>query len=385
MLGLSSIDWTWPAIALAFLCGVQLTRWIIARRSRAQQRKISEDYFKGLNYLLNEEPDKAIEVFIKAIEVDSETVELHLALGGLFRRKGQVDRATRVHQNLIARPHLSDEHRLQAIYELAQDYDHAGLLDRAENLYKELMDSPLYRKRAIEGLEKIYRREKEWRSAIDVILLHRRQDKPELNESLAHYWCELAEEAITAAQYANADRFLRNAASVNKASPRVLLLKGDLAYALDDYLNAARHWRDLAERHPSLIDLVVEKIVRAYKKNNERDALAQFLQSMATLPRSERSFAAWHEACVELFGKPQAQEMIVTLIGAAGITGAAAQLFLEGSKQQDIEHAVQEKALLALLEKAKQTSHQYTCSVCGYRVKSIHWHCPKCGHWETFQ
>ena len=138
---------------LAFLCGIQLARWLNRRSALHAERKISEEYFRGLNYLLNEEPDKAIEVFIKAIEVDSETVELHLALGGLFRRKGQIDRATRVHQNLIARPHLSDQHRVQAIYELAQDYDHAGLLDRAENLYTELMDSPQYRSLALEGLE----------------------------------------------------------------------------------------------------------------------------------------------------------------------------------------------------------------------------------------
>ena len=385
MAWLSSFDWTWPALMLAFLCGVQLALWFSARRRKGVQRKISEDYFKGLNFLLNEEPDKAIEVFIKAIEVDSETVELHLALGGLFRRKGQVDRATRVHQNLIARPHLSDEHRLQAIFELAQDYDHAGLLDRAENLYKELMDSPLYRKQAIEGLEKIYRREKEWRSAIDVILLHRRQDKPELNESLSQYWCELAEEAIAEAQFANADKYLRNASSVNKESARALLLKGDLAFALEDYSSAARYWQDLSARNPSLIDLVVQKIIRAYRLFNNRESLASYLKSLPALPRGEPSFTAWHQACVDVFGKSLAQKMIVELTESNGITGAAAHLMLAGTKQQNLDPGVQEKTLMALLEKAKHDNLQYTCDVCGYSVKSIDWHCPNCSHWESFR
>jgi lipopolysaccharide biosynthesis regulator YciM len=363
---------------------MQSTRWVSSRRLKSKQRKISEDYYKGLNFLLNEEPDKAIEVFIKAIEVDTETVELHLALGGLFRRKGQVDRATRVHQNLIARPHLSDEHRLQAIYELAQDYDHAGLLDRAENLYKELMDSPTYRKQSIEGLEKIYRREKEWRSAIDVISLHRRQDKPELNESLAQCWCELAEEAIGARQYANADKYLRNASFVNKESPRTLLLKGDLAFALEDYASAARLWCDLATRHASLVDLVLEKVIRAYRLLNNLQGLTEFLQTLTTLPRGEASFAAWHEACVEIFGKSKAQEMIVLLMRSEGMTGAAAKLMLADSTQGNLGSSIQEKTLIALLEKATQNNLQYTCSVCGYSVKSIHWHCPNCSHWETF-
>ncbi len=132
--------WFWPAVLFAFVLGVQAARWWIGKYSSTDEA-VNKEYFKGLNFLLNEEPDKAIEVFIKALEVDTETVELHLALGGLFRRKGQVDRATRIHQNLIARPSLTEEQRLQAIYELAQDYYKAGLLDRAEDLFSELKDS----------------------------------------------------------------------------------------------------------------------------------------------------------------------------------------------------------------------------------------------------
>ena len=163
------VYWIWPALMLAFFIGYRVASWWFNRKNKKSKGKVNQEYFKGLNFLLNEQPDKAIEVFIQALEVDSETVELHLALGGLFRRKGEVDRATRIHQNLIARPNLTDEQRLHAICELAQDYYKAGLLDRAENLYLELKDTFSYRKQAIEGLSSIYQKEKDWQKAIDIM------------------------------------------------------------------------------------------------------------------------------------------------------------------------------------------------------------------------
>ena len=369
---------------LAFLCGIQLARWLNRRSALHAERKISEEYFRGLNYLLNEEPDKAIEVFIKAIEVDSETVELHLALGGLFRRKGQIDRATRVHQNLIARPHLSDQHRVQAIYELAQDYDHAGLLDRAENLYTELMDSPQYRSLALEGLEKIYRREKEWRKAIDIVLLHRRQDKPELGQSLAQYWCELAEEAIDGHRFLDATKALKNAALANPESVRTVQLKGDLAFAQGHHQVAIKEWRSLCTRFPSLIDLVIEKVDLCFKhEENPRD-LSDFYAGFATLPKMEANFEIWFAGLAETMGTAGAQAHLVELVTHSDVTEAAAQCILSMSERNELQEELEKKTLNALLEKAKQANLQYTCGVCGFGVKSIHWHCPNCGRWETF-
>jgi len=190
----------WTTVFLVFLLGVFLggkaVSWWLRRKNSGKSQTVNQDYFKGLNFLLNEEPDKAIEVFIQALEVDSETVELHLALGGLFRRKGQVDRATRIHQNLIARPTLTEEHRMNAVCELAQDYYKAGLLDRAENLYLELKDSKTYRETAIEGLCQIYQKEKEWHKAVDAMNLYKRNERSVFSTRICHYWCELAQKAV---------------------------------------------------------------------------------------------------------------------------------------------------------------------------------------------
>jgi len=148
--------------------------WWVARHTElvSQARKkssLTSDYFKGLNYLVNEQPDKAIEVFIRVVEVDSETIETHLALGSLFRRRGEVDRAIRIHQNLIARPSLNREQRTQALLELGQDYMNAGLLDRAESLFLELVELDAHTVRALQLLADIYEQEKDWQACLDIV------------------------------------------------------------------------------------------------------------------------------------------------------------------------------------------------------------------------
>ena len=174
--------------------------WLVARRGyeKREQKPLqdcSPAYFKCLNYLLNEQPDKAIDVFIKLLEVDSDTVETHMALGNLFRRRGEVERAIRIHQNLIARPSLSRQQRAQALLELGQDYMRAGLFDRAENLFVELAETKLYNKQALTNLLEIYQQEKDWAKAVAIGRRLSRQNR-ELRPQLAHFECELAAQAL---------------------------------------------------------------------------------------------------------------------------------------------------------------------------------------------
>ncbi|HSH40689.1 MAG TPA: tetratricopeptide repeat protein, partial [Arenicellales bacterium] len=161
-------DAAWLLLLLPAAAG---TGWYLGRREQKSAPAINlpSAYFQGLNFLLNEQPDKAIEVFLKVLEVDSETVEMHLALGNLFRRRGEIERATRIHQNLIARPNLEEHHRLQALFQLAQDYLRAGLLDRAESLLLELSDVDRHAESALRLLKDIYEQESEWEKAVDVL------------------------------------------------------------------------------------------------------------------------------------------------------------------------------------------------------------------------
>ena len=187
-------------LALALLPVAAWSGWWAATRAhmrgeRRQRNAISSNYFKGLNYLLNEQPDKAIEVFLKLAEINTETAETHLALGNLFRRRGEVDKAIRFHRHIIGRSNLSEQHRTQALLELGEDYMRAGLLDRAEKLFSELAEDGRYSEVAIRSLLSIYQQEKDWKNAIvQARRLEQVRDR-DTSALIAQFHCELAAEA----------------------------------------------------------------------------------------------------------------------------------------------------------------------------------------------
>ena len=210
------------------------TGWWAARnatRRTTRERKgggLRSDYFQGINYLLNEQPDKAIEVFIKLIEVDSETVETHLALGNLYRRRGDVDRAIRIHQNLVARESLSASQRTEALLELGQDYMSAGVLDRAEDLFSEIAGDADYRVQALRQLIDIYEREKDWPKAIASARKLEQATGNQLGWIIAHYCCEQAGQHSAEGDRERALKYVQQARSVHAACVRASLLEADI-------------------------------------------------------------------------------------------------------------------------------------------------------------
>ena len=188
--------------------------WVTAKRERARpprRRDLPEAYFKGLSLLLNEQPDKALQVFMEATEMDGETVEMHLALGNLYRRRGEIERATQIHRNLANRAGLDDELRQLALFELAQDYFKAGLFDRAETLFQDLREAPEHRESACRFLLQIYDQEKEWCDAIAVAEDLARISGEDWSESQAQYCCELVERSLADGKHAPAERQLEAA------------------------------------------------------------------------------------------------------------------------------------------------------------------------------
>ncbi len=382
---LTQWNWTWPAIALAFLLGAVASRWLFLKLGFGQKQAVNKEYFKGLNFLLNEEPDKAIEVFIKALEVDTETVELHLALGGLFRRKGQVDRATRIHQNLIARPTLTDDQRMQAIHELANDYYKAGWLDRAENLFSELKDSTAYRLLAIEGLVRIYQQEKEWQKAIDVLRLLKRSDRSSVNKQIAHYYCELAELSINIGDYQIARQHLRNARSEHPSIARSLLLRGDLRSVEGDHVGARKLWLNLAVTHPNFAELIVEKMITSFNANQDVDGMKDYLLNVAVVPKSSSAFKLWQESLTEIMGEAGAIKHILEKSKDEGMSATLAEYLCDSLGDNKLDSARRSDLLKKMLNRAKSKKIEYTCVGCGFDTKAMYWFCPNCGQWESFR
>ncbi len=260
--------------------------WLAARRST---RKDSGDcvgetgpvYFRGLNHLLNEEPDKAIDAFVEMLEVDSDTVETHLALGNLFRRRGEVERAIRIHQNLIARPALTREQRAQALLELGQDYMRAGLFDRAENLFRELKDTKLHVRQALNHLLVIYEKEKDWLSCLDVAdqLESITGDERALQKS--HYHCELALAARTEGRDTDAAAHLKRALNTFRGCVRANHLKAQFAASRGDFKEAIRILRQTAEQDVDYLPEVLPEIVHNYRHLGDLQALRSFLGETA--------------------------------------------------------------------------------------------------------
>lgn len=380
-----SSNLVWPALGLAFLMGLLLTRWLYNHYGNNNSQSVNKEYFKGLNFLLNEETDKAIEVFIKALEVDSETVELHLALGGLFRRKGQVDRATRIHQNLIARPSLSDDQRMQAVHELACDYHKAGWLDRAENLFLELKESEIYRPLAIVGLCRIYEQEKEWQKAIDVLRLYNREQRAQVSKQVSHYFCELAENAIESKDFLAAKNYLKQAKNQDPDVGRSFLLVGDLEFAQSRFVQARSTWSKLAQSHPKLAELIVAKIIKSYLSSDEHEGLKEYLLSVSAIPRNKPAFKLWQESLAKILGDKQAAIIIFDKSLNQGLSAPLAEYLHESNEQGYFSETQRQILLKKMLGRAKTRKIEYTCAGCGFDTKSMYWFCPNCGRWESFE
>src|SRR5579883_2482196 len=216
---------------LLFLLSVGIA-WFLGYRSRPKEeeepRKIQlpRDYLVGLNFLLNEETDKAVDIFIKMLEVDSDTVETHLAVGKLFRRKGEVDRAIRIHQNLIARPQLERIYREQSMYELGQDYLSAGMLDRAERIFLDLSNGKSYSAQALKTLIDIYQQGKDWGNAIQMAIKYESVTRQDMQPTIAQYYCELADTAYAKKQSAIAKDYLDKAIAADRSCARASLMLG---------------------------------------------------------------------------------------------------------------------------------------------------------------
>jgi len=363
--------------------------WIAAKRSQSKGKQLHDghnvDYFKGLNFLLNEQPDKAIDLFIQMLEVDSETVETHLALGNLFRRRGEVDRAIQIHQNLIARPTLQPEHRAQALLELGQDYMRAGLYDRAESLFQELTESNLYREQALASLLLIYEKEKEWDKALEITGKLESISGEQLNNQRAHYYCEMADEAYATSDLKLASGYLKKAQGCNKESVRAAILLGEIEKAKGSHKAAIKMFKKVVENDPIYLSEILSSLSACYEAIGGKLAFRGFLQDLVRSHNglTETSILAQiikdedGDAAAALFLKEHLEEN-PTLDGLYRLVS------LE-PKDGCITSSDMSRILRGLLQRLVEDSPGYKCTTCGFGAKTMHWQCPGCNNWSSIQ
>jgi lipopolysaccharide biosynthesis regulator YciM len=252
--------------------------WLAARidikELLSESNVLPHSYFQGLNFLLNEQQDKAIEAFIEVVKVDPQTVELHFALGSLFRRRGEVDRALRMHHNLVDRADLDDDKRQQAVFELAQDYLKAGILDRAESLFGELEKTP-YAKQSLEFLLELFQKEHDWLKAIAVSQRLALVSGQSHRKEAAYFYCELASEKIAGNDLAAAREYLQQALREDPSAVRVTLMLGDLLLSEGKHEEAINTWKNIEAQDAQYLSLVAERLLNSYcSLDREADGMA---------------------------------------------------------------------------------------------------------------
>ena len=361
--------------------------WIAARvdikQLLAESRSLPRGYFNGLNFLLNEQPDKAIDAFIEIVKLDPETADMHFALGNLFRRRGEIERAIRVHQNLLARPDLPLEQQQHAQYELGMDYLKAGLLDRSEETFNLLLGSS-YAAQARRALLEIFQREKEWRRAIDAALGLQESGAGARQKEIAQFYCELAQDALVHLQTDEAMALLDKALLADRKNVRATMLSCDAQLVRGDVEGALITWRRVEQQSVPHVALVAARLMDGYRKVGRPREGVNLLRAYLADASSIDLIDVVFKAVIELDGVDAAKELVVeelrrtpTLLGLdklleARMMDAPANIWEELSMVKNLVHGYTQKLA------------RYQCSQCGFKARQFYWQCPGCSRWESY-
>lgn len=340
------------------------------------------DYLKGLNFLLNEQTDQALEHFLEMVRVDDKTIETHFALGSLFRRRGEVDRAIRIHQNIIARPDLAAEQRDQALFSLAKDYLHAGLLDRAEKLFVRLAEGSRYQVQALENLCRIYEQEKEWQKAIDAGQKLETLGGKSLALQIAHYYCELAEQCAAKGDYNSARQYVKKAQSGRPRTMRGALTRAHIARETDDNKTAIRLYHRIIDEHTYIIAEALPEIVAAYERDGSTDGLDKALRSMLEHNPEMSSLIAYTAIINNIVGIPVIDDCVDEYILNEPTLSEFVDIHDLTKADADSKTEALKKVRGALAKLAAATP-RYQCQECGFSSQRLLWQCPSCRNWET--
>ena len=372
--------------------------WLLGRKSKVKSKDdkvaISPIYFKGLSYLFYDEPDESIDSFIHSLDVTSDTLETHLALGNLLRRKGEVDRAIKIHQNLLARPILSAEQQASAHMELALDYVAAGLLDRAERLLLDLVkENNSLKDKALKQLLNIYVEEREWESAIDTAkkiqpkrLLRSRQIKESgLTESMAHFSCELAVEAKKNSDLQEARRHIKRAYAYDKHSQRAGLMTAQLDYEIGEYAKAITSLQSIPLQHAAMVSGGLKLLIDSYNALDDKQGLIDYLTISIRSSNSMAAVLVLANEMEQFYSREAAMKFLAEELKQRPSLKGLNQLVsysMEETNGKAKENLLILQQMIRTLIKRKPT---YKCQCCGFSSKVIFWQCPSCKNWGSME
>ncbi len=362
--------------------------WLAARIDikdlLSESKALPHSYFQGLNFLLNEQQDKAIEAFIEVVKVDPQTVELHFALGSLFRRRGEVDRALRMHHNLLDRADLDEDKRQQAVFELAQDYLKAGIFDRAESLFRELEKTP-YAKPALEFLLELFQKEHDWIKAIGVARQLEVLSGESRGKLAALFYCELASEEIAAGDADAARGHLRQALETFPDAVRASMMLGDMALAEGRPDEAIEYWKGIEAQDAQYLPLVAERLLNVHRDLGRDAEGIVLLRGYLDRYHSVDLMNVLFDAVLKREGSSSAYKLVreelmrnPSLLGLDKLLEARL-LEVPMERRADVE------LVKDLVHKRTRNLATYHCGQCGFKARQFYWHCPACQSWDSYQ
>lgn len=387
------LEFWWLIMLLVFFIFGWVTARIDLKQLLNEAKALPAEYFKGLNFLITNQHDKAIESLSEAAQANADSFELHFALGSLLRRRGEVDRAIHLHKDLLNNPDLGQQQRLSVTAELAQDYLKAGLFDRAESLFESL-DDERYHQPSLRALLEIYVREREWERAIKAANALEQLSGISFRTEVANYYCELAMNAKLSNNQDYANKLLNQALAENKTCVRANVLLGDMAFDAQEYEQSITHWKHIEFQNPEYLTLVATKLLRSYQAMDQMQAGLQLLNHYHnTYNLSPIQTVLFESTLAENGPKDAAVLARQNLVKEPSLNTIdqllQAKILLD--EQQSAEDALQEnhqqdrQLMQQAIHHAIDKKLSYACQHCGFKARYHHWQCPACNAWEALE
>ena len=365
--------------------------WYMGNRSAQQDKQkqshqISRQYVTGLNLLLSDQSDKAVDHFIELLQVDNETIDTHLALGNLFRSRGEVDRAIRIHQNLISRSGLTIDQKNIALQQLAKDYMVSGFLDRAEKIFEQLVEEPDHKEAALQQLVAIYQQTREWSKAIHYANLLVKLGRKRMRTNIGHFWCELAMQEKSDGNDSMALEHFKRALAEDPKCVRASIALGKLYLESEDYQNTIKYMERVLEQDSDFISEVLPTLAECYHHIGQEDELLGFLRECIVSKAGVSAELMLAQLVAQHDGVGAAQELLTRqLVKNPTMKGFYRLMDYHLAEAEEGRAKASLGTLQKLVGEQLKTKPHYRCRKCGFSTHSMYWHCPSCKGWGTIK
>ncbi|MBD0963070.1 lipopolysaccharide assembly protein LapB [Klebsiella michiganensis] len=365
--------------------------WYMGRRSAQQSKqddasRLSRDYVTGVNFLLSNQQDKAVDLFLDMLKEDTGTVEAHLTLGNLFRSRGEVDRAIRIHQSLMESASLTYDQRLLAVQQLGRDYMAAGLYDRAEGMFKQLVDETDFRLSALQQLLQIYQATSDWQSAIEVAERLVKLGKEKHRGEIANFWCELALQQMAGNDLDKAMALLKKGAAADRNSARVSIMMGRVWMEKGDYAKAVESLEWVIEQDKELVGETLEMLQTCYQQLGKTDEWEAFLRRCAEENTGATADLMLAQILEQREGVDAAQNYVTRQLERHPTMRVFHKLIDYHINEAEEGRAKESLGVLRqMVGEQVRSKPRYRCQKCGFTAHTLYWHCPSCRSWSTIK